>query len=105
MLSERIGRVRTGWLNVIASHNEMQALSSRELLDRFKMEKVFWRQFEIAQARVPTALFKVSLLESPDRQYDVSPDGTRILVNRVSRGTEATHMTVVLDWAAGLEGQ
>ena len=56
-------------------------------------------------SRVPTALFKVSLLESPDRQYDVSPDGTRILVNRVSKATEATPMTVVLDWAAGLEGQ
>ena len=47
---ERIGRVRAGWLNVIASDKEMQALSSRELLDRFKMEKVFWRQFEIAKA-------------------------------------------------------
>jgi hypothetical protein len=47
---ERIGRVRAGWLNVIASDREMQAVSSRELLDRFKMEKVFWRQFEIAQA-------------------------------------------------------
>jgi HEAT repeat protein len=47
---ERIGRVRTGWLNVIASDKEMRALSSRELLDRFKSEKVFWRQFEIAEA-------------------------------------------------------
>ena len=47
---ERIGRVRAGWLNVVASDKEMQALSSRDLLDRFKMEKVFWRQFEIAQA-------------------------------------------------------
>lgn len=28
----------------------MQAASSRELLDRFKMEKVFWRQFKIGQA-------------------------------------------------------
>jgi len=47
---ERIGRVRAGWLNVIASDKEMQALSFRELLDRFKMEKVSWRQFEIARA-------------------------------------------------------
>jgi len=54
-------------------------------------------------SRVPTALFQVSLRENPDRQYDVSPDGTRILVNRVSKGAEATPMTVVLDWAAGLE--
>ncbi len=47
---ERIARVREGWLNVIASDEAMQALSARDLLDRFKMEKVFWRQFEIAQA-------------------------------------------------------
>ena len=56
-------------------------------------------------SQVPTALFKVSLFESPDRQYDVSPDGTRILVNRVSKEIEATPMMVVLDWAAGLEEQ
>ena len=30
--------------------NTMQALSARDLLDRFKQEKVFWRQFEISQA-------------------------------------------------------
>jgi HEAT repeat protein len=47
---ERIGRVREGWLRVIASDTEMQALSARELLDRFKQENVFWRQFEIGQA-------------------------------------------------------
>ena len=47
---ERIARVREGWLRVIASDKEMQALSARELLDRFKEEKVFWRQFEIGQA-------------------------------------------------------
>jgi hypothetical protein len=56
-------------------------------------------------SQVPTALFQVSLRDYPDRQYDVSPDGTRILVNRISKGTEAAPMTVVLDWAAGLEGQ
>ena len=47
---ERIARVRDGWLRVIASDQERQALSTRELLDRFKAEKVFWRQFEIGQA-------------------------------------------------------
>ena len=57
------------------------------------------------ESRVPADLFKVALLESPDWQYDVSPDGTRILVNRVSKGTEAAPMTIVLDWAAGLEGE
>ena len=29
------------------------------------------------ESRVPAALFKVALREGPDRQYDVSPDGTR----------------------------
>jgi hypothetical protein len=44
---ERIGRVKEGWLRVIASDAEMRALSTRELLDRFKRETVFWRQLEI----------------------------------------------------------
>src|SRR5918996_781442 len=47
---ERIARVRDGWLHVIASDKETQALSARGLLDRFKGEKVFWRQFEIGKA-------------------------------------------------------
>ena len=47
---ERIAAVKKGWQRVIASDNEMQALSWRELLDRFKTEKVSWRQFEIGQA-------------------------------------------------------
>jgi hypothetical protein len=51
---ERIAHVREGWLRVIASDAEMQALSRRELLDRFKQEKVFWRQFEIGKALAAT---------------------------------------------------
>jgi HEAT repeat protein len=47
---ERIARIRDGWLRVIASDAEMQARSTRDLLDRFKAEKVFWRQFEIGEA-------------------------------------------------------
>ena len=46
----RIAHVREGWLRVIASDKEREALSARELLDRFKTEKVAWRQFEIARA-------------------------------------------------------
>ncbi len=37
-----------------ADDTEMQALSARELLDRFKQEKVFWRQFDIGQALAAT---------------------------------------------------
>lgn len=47
---ERIGRIKEGWLRVIAADAEMQALSGTELLDRFKQEKMFWRQFEIGEA-------------------------------------------------------
>jgi HEAT repeat protein/PBS lyase HEAT-like repeat-containing protein len=51
---ERIGHVKAGWLRVIASDSEMRALSSRELLDRFNQESVFWRQFEIGEALAAT---------------------------------------------------
>jgi HEAT repeat protein len=47
---ERIGRVKEGWLRVIAADAEMQALSTTELLDRFKAEKIFWRQFAVGRA-------------------------------------------------------
>jgi HEAT repeat protein len=46
----RIAGVKGGWLRVIASDAEMRALSGRELLDRFRQEKVFWRQAEIGAA-------------------------------------------------------
>jgi hypothetical protein len=52
--TERIAGVRTGWLQVIASDNERRALSLQQLLDRFTQEKVFWRQFDIAQALAAT---------------------------------------------------
>ena len=51
---ERISHVKAGWLRVIASDAEMRARSPRELLDRFKQETVFWRQFEIGQALAST---------------------------------------------------
>ena len=47
---ERIGRVRQGWLRVIASDQQMRARSVRDLLGRFKVEKVFWRQLELGRA-------------------------------------------------------
>ena len=69
---ERIARVREGWLRVIAADAERQALSARELLDRFKAEKAFSRQFEIGRAlaaandRVATRELE-SWLTHPDR--------------------------------------
>ncbi len=51
---ERIARIKEGWLRVIAADREMQALSWRELLDRFKAETLFFQQFEIAKALAAT---------------------------------------------------
>jgi hypothetical protein len=51
----------------------------------------------------PAPLFKVPLPESPDRQYDVSPDGTRFLANVLSGTTTVKPLTVVLNWSAAIE--
>lgn len=51
---ERVGQIKAGWLRIIASDSQMRALSSKELLDRFKAEPVFWRQFEIGRALAST---------------------------------------------------
>jgi HEAT repeat protein len=47
---ERIARVKAGWLRLIADDAELRSLSPRHLLDRFKAERVTWRQFEIGEA-------------------------------------------------------
>jgi len=52
----------------------------------------------------PTALFVASLEEATDRQYDVSADGQRFLLNRSSTSDSAP-ITVVLDWTALLAGK
>src|SRR5262245_40713232 len=51
---ERIGQIKAGWLRVIVADSELRMLPSTELLDRFKQETVFWRQFEFGQALVAT---------------------------------------------------
>jgi len=51
---------------------------------------------------VPTPLFHASLEEATDRQYDVSLDGQRFLLNRSST-KDAAPITVILDWRALLE--
>jgi dipeptidyl aminopeptidase/acylaminoacyl peptidase len=57
----------------------------------------------VFEARAPRTLFKVRLSAPPDRQYDVSPDGKRFLVNLVAGSADPIQATVVLNWAAGLE--
>jgi HEAT repeat protein len=47
---ERIGHVKAGWLGVIRSDAELRALPTREALDRFKQEKLFFQKFEIGKA-------------------------------------------------------
>jgi len=51
---ERIGNVKRSWLAKIASDAEMGGLSAKKQLDRFKQEKVFWRQFELGRALAET---------------------------------------------------
>lgn len=52
--AQRIGQIKANWLRVIVADSDMRALPSKELVDRFKQEAVFWRQFELGQALVDT---------------------------------------------------
>ena len=51
---ERIGNIKRGWEKKIAADASLNALGAAELLDRFKTEKVFWQQMEIARALAAT---------------------------------------------------
>jgi Tol biopolymer transport system component len=54
------------------------------------------------QTGISAPLFKTTVPESPDFQYDVSPDGQRFLVNhRISSKEEPTN--VLVNWTAALE--
>ncbi|HEY6928866.1 MAG TPA: protein kinase [Thermoanaerobaculia bacterium] len=54
------------------------------------------------QTGPPTPLFKISVFDSSDPQYDVFPDGTRFLVNqRVSSSEEP--INVLVNWPATLK--
>ena len=57
----------------------------------------------VFEAQAPRTLFKVRLSAPPDRQYDVSSDGKRFLVNLVAGSTDPVQATMVLNWAAGVE--
>jgi Tol biopolymer transport system component len=50
----------------------------------------------------PTVLFDARLEEAGDRQYDVSADGQRFLLNR-RLSADDTPPVVVLDWSALLD--
>jgi len=76
---ERIGRVKEGWLRVIAADAELRSSSPAELLDRFKQERVFWRQFEIGEA----------LAESGDRSAIKELEGWLTHEDRHLRGNVA----------------
>ena len=51
---ERIAHVEEGWLRLIAADADLRALSSKELLNRFRQEPVFWREAEIGRALAAT---------------------------------------------------
>jgi eukaryotic-like serine/threonine-protein kinase len=52
------------------------------------------------QAGIPKALFKTNLRPPPGRQFDVTPDGERFLVN-LKPGDQVDPVTLVQNWAAG----
>jgi hypothetical protein len=50
----RTGNVKAGWQRYIASEAALRALSSAELIDRFRREKEYFRQFDLARALAAT---------------------------------------------------
>ncbi|HVE65198.1 MAG TPA: hypothetical protein VNC59_01350, partial [Thermoanaerobaculia bacterium] len=52
------------------------------------------------QAGVPQALFETHLRTPPGRQFDVTPDGERFLVNLVPGDQVSDPVTLVQNWAA-----
>jgi hypothetical protein len=54
------------------------------------------------QTGTPTPLFKVAVPDTPDLEYDVSPDGKRFLVNQQTSSKEDP-ITVVVNWSAALK--
>jgi WD40-like Beta Propeller Repeat len=51
---------------------------------------------------VPKALFDTRCKKAPTREYDVSSDGQRFLVNQALGETTATPITLIQNWSAGL---
>jgi hypothetical protein len=64
------GASERGWLRVIASDTETQALSARELLDRFRQEKVLWRQFDIGQPSRGLPTVAHALVDKRERRLE-----------------------------------
>jgi len=52
------------------------------------------------QAGIPRALFKTNLRLPPGRQFDVTPDGERFLINLRSGDQASDPVTLVQNWAA-----
>ena len=55
--------------------------------------------FEFGEAK---ALFKMRMLQSVIRDYDISPDGQRFLIGTALGDARATPATIVLNWTLGL---
>jgi serine/threonine protein kinase len=53
------------------------------------------------QAGIPQALFKTTVQRPPGRQFDVTPDGERFLVNLRPGDQVSDPVTLVQNWAAG----
>ena len=58
------------------------------------------------QAGIPTPLFPVSTFPNQliaNRQYAVSADGKRFLVNSVQQSSRTQPLTVVINWPASIQ--
>ena len=58
------------------------------------------------QAETPKLLFRVPIVEFEfGRQYDVTPDGQRFLVNTLEERKSSEPIRLIVNWAAGLSQQ
>jgi hypothetical protein len=55
-------------------------------------------------AGIPTALFDLQRRGLQGQQWDVTPDGTRYLVNQLAEQPLVDPITLVQNWVADLEG-
>ncbi len=52
---------------------------------------------------VPKALFDPRCKKGPGREYDVSPDGRRFLVDQILGEETPAPITLIQNWSAGLQ--
>lgn len=67
-----------------------------------KMMAVAVRPGKVFEAETPVALFDANVRVHIAKQYDVTPDGSRFLLNRMVDAASAEPVTIVQNWSARL---